>query len=156
MHVAVRAESRFGTRLNPRKAALQRWRETFAQKLRGWGVEAEATRQATRGANRQSDPLWRVKAREAGRLRVHGHSGKSGERYRASRAGAIEAWAHITRALRGSDQREDRRLAADIARFVRESPAVPERAAQRLGPERRAYHVSPLRPVQDRGPEPRR
>jgi hypothetical protein len=33
-----------GKRLNPRKADLHRWRETFAEKLRAWGVEAEATR----------------------------------------------------------------------------------------------------------------
>ena len=43
VHLSVRAESRHGKRLNPRKADLQRWRETFAEKLRGWGIEAEAT-----------------------------------------------------------------------------------------------------------------
>ncbi len=46
VHLSVRAESRTGKRLNPRKTDLHRWRETFAEKLRGWGVEAEATRQA--------------------------------------------------------------------------------------------------------------
>ena len=46
VHLSVRAESRHGKRLNPRKADLQRWRETFAEKLRGWGIDAEATRQA--------------------------------------------------------------------------------------------------------------
>ena len=35
VHLAVRAESRWGTRLNPRKSDLHRWRETFAEKLRG-------------------------------------------------------------------------------------------------------------------------
>jgi hypothetical protein len=34
-----------GKRLNPRKADLHRWRETFAEKLRGWGTDAEASRQ---------------------------------------------------------------------------------------------------------------
>ena len=46
VHLSVRAESKHGKRLNPRKADLQRWRETFAEKLRGWGIDAEATRQA--------------------------------------------------------------------------------------------------------------
>ena len=41
-----RAESRHGKRLNPRKADLHRWRETFAEKLRDQGIEAEVTRQA--------------------------------------------------------------------------------------------------------------
>ena len=34
VHLSVRAEPRHGKRLNPRKADLQRWRETFAEKLR--------------------------------------------------------------------------------------------------------------------------
>ncbi|MEO6745285.1 MAG: conjugal transfer protein TraS [Caldimonas sp.] len=67
VHIGVRAESIHGRRLNPRKAALQRWRETFAEKLRGWGVDAEATHQATRGVSRNYRPLWRTKAKEEGR-----------------------------------------------------------------------------------------
>ncbi len=46
VHLSVRAESMSGQRLNPRKADLHRWRETFAERLRGQGIEAEATRQA--------------------------------------------------------------------------------------------------------------
>ena len=34
VHISVRAESKHGKRLNPRKADLHRWRETFAEKLR--------------------------------------------------------------------------------------------------------------------------
>lgn len=52
VHISVRAVSRLGKRLNPRKNDLHRWRETFAEKLRGYGVEAEATRQTTRGQQR--------------------------------------------------------------------------------------------------------
>jgi hypothetical protein len=37
VHISVRAESRHGKRLNPRKADLHRWRETFAEKLRDQG-----------------------------------------------------------------------------------------------------------------------
>ena len=70
VHVSVRAESRHGKRLNPRKADLHRWRETSAEKLRDQGIEAEATRQATRGRDRYNDTLWRLKARQDGRLRT--------------------------------------------------------------------------------------
>ncbi|HRD86172.1 MAG TPA: conjugal transfer protein TraS, partial [Rubrivivax sp.] len=70
VHISVRAESRHGKRLNPRKADLHRWRETFAEKLRDQGIEAEATRQATRGRDRNYDTLWRLKARQDGRLRT--------------------------------------------------------------------------------------
>ena len=45
VHISVRAEARNGKRLNPRKADLHRWRETFAQRLREQGIDAEATRQ---------------------------------------------------------------------------------------------------------------
>jgi hypothetical protein len=153
VHLAVRAESRFGTRLNPRKADLHRWRETFAEKLRGWGVEAEATRQATRGGNRQTDPLWRLKAREAGRLRRDGSPGKSGERYRASRLGALEAWARIAHALGESDRPEDRRLAGDIARFVRASPAVREQVNSWQRPGSVPVDAANRHQEQYRGPE---
>jgi len=136
VHLSVRAESRFGDRLNPRKADLHRWRETFAEKLRGWGVEAEATRQATRGANRQAQPLWRIKAKEAGRLLRDDRPGKSGDRYRTTRAGALEAWANIARALGESERPEDRKLSGDIQRFVGESAVVRgwARERQRAGP----------------------
>ena len=69
VHLSVRAESTTGKRLNPRKADLQRWRETFAEKLRGWGIDAEATRQPTRGVTRNYEALWRQRAQEEGRLR---------------------------------------------------------------------------------------
>ncbi len=61
VHLSVRAESRHGRRLNPRKADLHRWREVFAEKLRGWGIDAEATRQATRGATRTRRNLFRMR-----------------------------------------------------------------------------------------------
>jgi hypothetical protein len=34
VHLSVKAESKHGRRLNPRKADLHRWRETFAERLR--------------------------------------------------------------------------------------------------------------------------
>ncbi|MEO8033979.1 MAG: hypothetical protein ABI837_06060, partial [Acidobacteriota bacterium] len=40
------------------------WRETFAEKLRGWGIDAEASRQASRGVDRNYPSLWRKKAAE--------------------------------------------------------------------------------------------
>jgi hypothetical protein len=82
VHISVRAESRHGKRLNPRKADLHRWRETFAEKLRDQGIEAEATRQATRGRDRNYDTLWRLKARQDGRLRTTRPGSKARRRRR--------------------------------------------------------------------------
>ncbi|MDC6168274.1 relaxase/mobilization nuclease domain-containing protein [Paucibacter sp. XJ19-41] len=130
VHLSVRAESMSGRRLNPRKADLQRWRETFAERLRGYGVEAEATRQATRGAVRRYDNLWQRKAREDGRLRKASEPTKSGKAYQRSRVGALEAWAHIVAALRASDQPDDRELAQRISSFVAESAFAKEHGQQ--------------------------
>lgn len=131
VHLSVRAESRSGHRLNPRKTDLHRWRETFAEKLRGWGIEVEATRQVTRGANRTFDPLWRMKAKEEGRLQSARAETKTGAPCRASRLGALEAWARIAQALDLSELPTDRHLAASIKRFVRESPFFAEQLRQR-------------------------
>lgn len=134
VHISVRAESRQGKRLNPRKVDLHRWRETFAEKLRGHGVEAEATRQATRGRSRNYDPLWRVKAREDGRLRTNGRSEKSGTAIGATRLRAVEAWMHIGQALARFGDPADRKLAASIAQFVAEMSItrMPDRSASTI------------------------
>ncbi len=50
VHLVVKAEHEYGgSRLNPRKADLQRWRERFAEYLTELGVAATATRREDRG-----------------------------------------------------------------------------------------------------------
>ncbi len=124
VHISVRAESKHGRRLNPRKTDLHRWREIFAGKLRERGVEAEATRQATRGNSRNYDPLWRIKARADGRLRSAGESTKSSPRAQSTRAEAAVAWQQIGRALAASDSPDDHNLARAIDRYVGQSGAA--------------------------------
>jgi len=126
VHISVRVESRHGKRLNPRKADLQRWRETFAERLRERGVDAEATRQATRGRTQNYEALWRIKAREDERLRSDGaaSSAKASARARTTRAQAAVAWEHIARALAASGDKADRDLAQSITKFFKDMPAV--------------------------------
>ena len=123
VHLSVKAESKHGGRLNPRKADLHRWRETFAERLREWGIDAEATRQASRGEHRSRDELWRIKAREQGRLR-HDRPQKSGEPHRLSRQGALDAWRQIFLALADSNSKDDQALAKRIADFVSDMPMM--------------------------------
>lgn len=136
VHISVRAESRHGRRLNPRKADLHRWRETFAEKLREQGIEAEATRQATRGRDKNYDTLWRLRARQDGRLRTTRPGSKATAAAQATRAQAVEAWMHVGRALATSGDVEDRKLAGAIAAFIKEMPISQAAAPQRAAPER--------------------
>jgi hypothetical protein len=147
VHLSVRAESVDGKRLNPRKADLHRWRETFAEKLRGLGIDAEATRQATRGETRHHDVLWRLKAKEGGRLRNADQAAKGGDRLMTSRNGALDAWLHIIQVLEGSDVTSDRQLADQIRRFAMASPYLREVARLR---QQRAVWVE--RPPIERAP----
>jgi hypothetical protein len=123
VHISVRAESKHGKRLNPRKADLHRWRENFAEKLRGYGVEAEASRQASRGRNLNRPDLWQVKAKENGRLRNVRTTTGSGSRVSASRADALKGWLNIGQALAGSSDVRDVKLAGSIATFIQDSTA---------------------------------
>jgi len=92
---------------------------------------------------------------EDGRLRRDGSPRKSGVHYRANLSGAMDAWAHIARALdasdRPEDRPEDRRLSGDIARFVRDSPAIRDRVAEREPGGRTAAEASQRRQPRDRG-----
>lgn len=135
VHISVRAESREGKRLNPRKADLQRWRETFAEKLRGWGIDAEATRQRTRGEARNYEPIWRIKAGLEGRLRIPTSPEKSSAASSEARADAAEAWAHIAEGLSRSDSAEDRQLAEHVDGFLSRTFGVPSSRAHDLRPE---------------------
>jgi hypothetical protein len=153
VHLSVRAESRHGKRLNPRKADLHRWRETFAEKLRGHGVQADATRQITRGELYPQRELWQTWARDEGRLR------KPLPGPEPTKQGGpklpVEAWSRIARALKESPEAEDRELGRAVGELINRMPAViefvhalpPDWWRQRAGPERTRQVAEPTRQV---------
>lgn len=141
VHLSVKAESISGKRLNPRKTDLHRWRETFVEQLRGYGVEAEATRQVSRMVNHRDEPIWRMQAKEQGRPSQRRENTTSSEHYRNSHTRALEAWMHITKALQSSDAPEDRDLARHIAGFVTNTPYYKELVQRR---QRDAVHPDRL------------
>lgn len=65
VHLTVRTVGHDGVKLNFRKADLQHLRETFAQKLRQRGIEAEATPRHTRGVTRKGEatPVYKIRQR---------------------------------------------------------------------------------------------
>ena len=135
VHLSVRAESKQGHRLNPRKADLHRWRETFAERLREHGIDAEATRQATRGAYRTSERVWKRKSPAATPSRPRA---KSGQAFKQSRSDALRAWGEIARALKESADPSDRQLSTAIERHVRQMPIVQVVLRQREQAKERA------------------
>jgi hypothetical protein len=143
VHISVRAESKHGKRLNPRKADLHRWRETFADKLRARGIEAEATRQATRGVSRRYPSLWQLKAGEGGRLRK---LGSTPTRRAAIHLGLVRAaWREIATALASTGSAADRQLADSITRFAAGAPMPSLQEARHESPQRIPAHGDPIR-----------
>lgn len=77
-HLVVKMKDRDGKRINPRKADLQHWRETFAEKVREQGYEAEATSRLTRGITRKRekavirhiDSSWRKHRQRTSKVRA--------------------------------------------------------------------------------------
>ena len=130
VHVVVRAERDDGRRLNPRKADLHRWRERFAAALRGYGIEAAATRQAARGVMRRPDPLWERVARGEGRLRRE-RTPVNEESLMPERDEALKDWSRLGQTLASSPDPEDRALAGEVERFLRATPVF----ARRLAPD---------------------
>lgn len=123
VHLAVKARSDTGVRLNPRKADLQRWRETFVQTLRANGIEAVATK---RVARMQRAPGERQSVRQ---LKIRGGVPNRMVRRNdevARRAGAVlsdgsvpKRYREVAAVLRESSDSKDWRLAlALLERFV--------------------------------------
>jgi hypothetical protein len=152
VHISVRAESKHGKRLNPRKADLQRWRETFAERLRGQGIEAEASRQAVRGSRHRNERVWERKTRTPREPRA----AKPEPLPTGLQRDTLQAWAQIMKALAASADVSDRELAQSINRYLLRMPAV-QAIAKHQGQQRelpgmsRSITAPPAQ--QRRGPE---
>ena len=90
VHLTVKAAGLDGTRLNPRKPDLQRWREGFADALREQGIETTNTTGVDRTKRETRVP--RIQ-REV-----------------------MQTYKQVMNALASSDQGDDRQLAADLVR----------------------------------------
>lgn len=117
VHLCVKALGTDGTRLNPRKADLQRWRERFAEALRDRGIDANATPRRIRGSLRRT---VRQAARYSGV--PQGRTETAGKPFRASPK-AIEGYAALAMALARGD-REDRSLAIGVTKIVSDMTGV--------------------------------
>lgn len=130
VHLTVKATALDGTRLNPRKADLQRWREDFAKALREHGVEATATKRVQRNLRTQSKKTTRFKNSERQLEKRDSSPSKivrsSLNEKRVTRAKETEthifkAYHEITKTLANSSDVEDRKLAAGIINHLKEN-----------------------------------
>ena len=121
-HVCVKAEGLDGTRLNPRKADLSRWRERFAHELRERGVEAEATKRATRLHQKLVKKPWavsRLEERGAGTQNfTRPATEKRIQKWQDTEELAASSYTRIIAALHQSDDAADRILAKELEKSL--------------------------------------
>lgn len=134
VHLVVRTMGRDMKRLPTRKADLHRWREQFARALRRRDIEADASRRVVRGVVRQSEMIWRIKAREQDRLRED-REGRHGIKPEVMDA-TLAAWARVHNALAASADRGDQALASEVKTFLAGTPMARELQAHELAKAR--------------------
>ena len=117
-HLCVKAEGLDGTRLNPRKADLNRWRERFAHELRERGVEAEATKRATRLHQQLAKKPWAVsRVEERGatvKNTAHNIAQKRIEKWQDTEQQTASSYTKIIAALHQSADAADRIVAKEL------------------------------------------
>ena len=143
VHLSICSRGHAGERLNPKKADLELWRQTFAQALRDRGVEAEATPRRARGVTRKAErtPLRKIRDRQESGKGPMAQVRRSAYRQAASAAfqsqTARTPWEQRIvdrqRTVRGlylaqarllgqSSEPADRALGAKVEAFVRDMP----------------------------------
>lgn len=146
VHLTVRTLGGDGHKLNPRKADLEQWRQSFAAALRDRGVEAEATPRRTRGVVRKAEQgvLRRIRSRfsqgqgkppnvDMAAVREALDSTRKTPWIEASRARQANVRRYLAAqalALSRSDRGEDRELGAALAKFVKDMPSVRTRGEE--------------------------
>jgi len=125
VHLIIRAQGANGKRLNPRKADLVRWRQSFADRLMERGVAASATRRQTRGVLRPPKKLMEY---HAPRNDIRRPMPQPSERARLTEDDVLVAWQQVTNALMESPAADDRALGQEALAFVSEMPALVARS----------------------------
>lgn len=173
VHLSICARGYAGERLNPKKADLELWRQTFAQALRDRGVEAEATPRRSRGISRKSErgPIRRMRERhQMGRgegSRVRRSAYQDAAKAAFQKDAAPQLWEsrllarqqtvrrlYLAQAalLKRSADPADRALGSKVEAFVRTMPA-PD--SQRLALARELRAVARALTVEPKGPRER-
>ena len=130
VHLAICSRGDSGERLNPKKADLDLWRQTFAQALRDRGVDAEATPRRARGVTRKAErgPLRRMRERHEAGLDEPARVRRAAYREAAKAAFHGQAAPTPWEARTLQRQQAVRRLYLAQARLLQRSPDLADRA----------------------------
>jgi hypothetical protein len=129
VHLAVKSRGLDGSRLDPRKADLRRWRARFANNLGDHGVEAVATKRVTRLERPKREPQAIRHARGRGEsIRNDVTSAPQPAavvRCKSKVAQVLADYKDVAEALASSGP-EDRRLSVDLVRHLERQRSKPE------------------------------
>ncbi|MFC0695259.1 relaxase/mobilization nuclease domain-containing protein [Paraburkholderia humisilvae] len=164
VHLCVIARSNDGTRLNPRKADLQDWRESFAAHLREHGIDANATRRLARGVTKVPVPQPVVNMQKKRGTAPERQQATPDLDARHTQAGGrsstgqkvLRAYGAMAKAMAESEDVEDRKMAVEIVKLVKQMPSI-QHARMPREPDRPDRSGSPRldapkRTVQNREP----
>ena len=134
VHLAIKAVSEQGSRLNIRKATLREWRQQFAHHLREQGIAANSTERAVRGASRTpiADGAYRASQRGES-LRLPDRAEQLSERVQSggeadvpgkstllkTRAAVVSGWRNVADVLAAQGHAD---LAKQVRAFVNHLP----------------------------------
>lgn len=140
VHLTVKNLGYDGTRLHVKKGHPQIWRETFAEKLRGQGIEAEATARAPRGVVRKPTRQAVLALRKRGErpqvdeakvraaLKELTEGTKEGraweDKIKTRQTATRQTWLSVAKELAQSPEPKDQDLAAEVVSFVKNMPAL--------------------------------
>jgi hypothetical protein len=128
VHLTVKAAGLDGTRLNPRKADLQRWREGFAEALREHGIEATTTSRI----HRTTQERWMVRHLRDSTTKAKGIDRRMRQTHTPTRQREVMQHYHqVMKALATSERGDDRQLAADLVGYLGERGRTPEKDIRR-------------------------
>lgn len=136
VHLTIARRDHDGRRFHPNREDLFRYRQRFAEKLRGRGIEANATPARARGIDPKHEPIAAIKMREKGlvpridksrvqrveRLRKQGIADPVQTVLSARQATVRAAYARSIGELSASPSAADQVVARSLERFVATMP----------------------------------
>ena len=153
VHLSVQVRGPNGRRLNPRHKDLQRWRERFAEELREYGVEANATPRRARGITQRYPKqavIHMVARGETPRYWKPLPTDAQRDARWVAQGGVFIAWREMAYAMARSRMREDRLMAVEMAYFVGAMPVQRERPVLGRNPDNGREQTTRLGPDSDR------